>query len=81
MNPSSRFGDVIREARLAQGLAPDTLAGLAGWTTEQIADAEAHRFIPGTDQLFRLAVFLGLEPEALARLAIDGPRPAGPESP
>lgn len=75
--PHTRFGDTIRQARLDQGLSLETLAGQAGWTTGQIRDAEAHLWVPGTDHLFRLAYFLGLDPEALARLALSGADVAG----
>ncbi|MFN3429688.1 MAG: helix-turn-helix domain-containing protein, partial [Candidatus Sericytochromatia bacterium] len=64
------FGDVIRKARLGQRLTPEVLAGQAGLTVGLIQDAESGLWVPGTDQLFRLAIFLGLDPEKLAAYAL-----------
>ncbi|MNS24126.1 putative metallo-hydrolase [compost metagenome] len=69
------FGDVIRKARLGQRLSPEELAGQAGLTVGLIKDAESGLWVPGTDQLYRLAIFLGLDPEKLAAYALGAYAP------
>jgi glyoxylase-like metal-dependent hydrolase (beta-lactamase superfamily II) len=71
------FGDIVRKARFGQKIELETLAAQAGLTTEQIRLAESYKWTPTTDQLFRYATFLGLDPEKLGRIALGdyAPKP------
>lgn len=73
MAPDTRFADTILAARQSQGRSAEEVVAAAGWTVGQLLDAEAGRYAPSPDQLWRLAVVLGLDPEQLARLVLDAP--------
>lgn len=70
MGLEDEFGDIIRKARFGQKIEIEQLAAQTGLTVEQIRLAESYKWTPGTDQLFRLATMLGLDPEKLARIAL-----------
>ena len=73
MSDDSAFAAAIHAARTERGMSPEEVAAAAGWTPGQLLDAERDRYAPSPDQLWRLAVVLGLDPEGLARLALDEP--------
>lgn len=63
------FGDIVRKAREGQGLALDEVSRLTGLSPSVLAQFESYQRAPERDESDRLAEALGLEKEALWRIA------------
>ncbi|MBI5395574.1 MAG: MBL fold metallo-hydrolase [Verrucomicrobia bacterium] len=76
MKLEDEFGDVIRKARAGLGLALDRLAAESGLTPAKLEQAEHCQWTPDERTVRKLAVALGLRPEALLDLALQRYEPA-----
>lgn len=77
--PSSAFGSLLKEYRLAAGLTQESLAGRAGLGVRSIQALERGGSRPLRETLRRLAAALALEAGEQARLIAAGaPVPRGP---
>jgi XRE family transcriptional regulator, regulator of sulfur utilization len=56
--PAQAFGAAVREARVAQGIAQETLAGLAGIERSHMGKIERGEHIPSLPLIFKIAAAL-----------------------
>lgn len=81
--PARAFGSAVREARLAQGLAQEVLAGMAGVARAHMGKIERGEHMPTLVIILRIAKALNCSAASLmaateSRLATGGPE--APES-
>lgn len=62
---NSRFGQVIKEKRIALGYTQDTLAELVGRSTGQIGQIERGEVYPSVEVLIKLIDVLSIDPRLL----------------
>lgn len=79
--PSNRLGEYIRRLRRARNLSQEDLAERAGISVSTLSRIERGEVIPSFETLRELAAALGVEAEALARLAHPDEEPAPAASP
>ena len=71
-----RFGDVVREHRLAAGLSQEALAERCGVDRKSISRMETGAFSPRLDSVFNVAEALDIPvSELFDVVGRDGPRP------
>jgi hydroxyacylglutathione hydrolase len=70
------FGDIVKKARTGQGLSVGELAQAAGLPPGDVTVLERGGRVPTRAEVQALATALGLRPDSLARIAIDGWIPA-----
>lgn len=63
--PAQAFGAAVREARVAQGIAQETLAGLAGIERSHMGKIERGEHLPTLAALIKMAKALGCRPSEL----------------
>jgi transcriptional regulator with XRE-family HTH domain len=67
-----KLGDILSEARTARGITMRQLARDINVSAMYISEIENHKKIPlGGDILSRIAVYLGLDPAFITRLAFQ----------
>lgn len=63
--PAYAFGAAVREARVAQGIAQEALAGLAGIERSHMGKIERGEHMPTLAALLKMAKALGYRPSEL----------------